>query len=85
MDKDLKGELVCQDPNDKFVMDLSIFYMCYSVKMLLKYLYLQIKVTRTVFVSIESPTSVLLESHLQILLKHHHHLSHCSLKSINQK
>lgn len=50
MDKDLKGELVCQDPNGKFVMDFSIFYMCYSVKMLLKYLYLQIKVTRTVFV-----------------------------------
>lgn len=40
MDKDLKGELVCQDPNDKFVMDLSILYMCYSVKILLKYLHL---------------------------------------------
>lgn len=50
MDKDLKGELVYQDLNDKFVMNLSIVYMCYSVKMLLKYLYLQIKVTGTVLV-----------------------------------
>lgn len=39
MDKDLKGEFMCQDLNDKFVMGLSISHLCCSMKMLLQYFY----------------------------------------------
>lgn len=60
MDKDLKGELVSQDLNGKFVTGLSISHLCYSMKVLLQYFYLQVTVTEHFLPRNESPSSVLL-------------------------